>query len=145
MLGATTARSRRKCCNKQMQAEVAARGLSDCRRMRWISLTFAWGTSKPRIVQLAKSGAVRGFSLQTISREPVGDDTCESCLAGNWRKGPLNHGGLSGREALMRGPSSARLPEAGRLMGCDLYGPLNIETIDGTRYILALILRLGSG
>ena len=94
--------------------------------------------SQQRIVQLAKSGAVRGFSLQEISREPAGDDTCESCLAGNWRKGPLNPGGPSGRETLLRGPSTAKLPEAGRLMGCDLYGPLNIETIDGTRYIMAL-------
>jgi hypothetical protein len=35
--------------------------------------------SKQRIVQLAKSGAVRGFSLRTISREPASDDTCLPC------------------------------------------------------------------
>ena len=118
------------------RGERAIRLSKDAMDLAHIRLGHA---SKPRIVQLAKSGAVRGFSLRTISREPVGDDTCESCLAGNWRQGPLNPGGLSGREALMRGPSSARLPEAGRLMGCDLYGPLNIETIDGTRYILGVI------
>jgi hypothetical protein len=70
--------------------------------------------SKQRIIELAKSGAVQGFSLQTISREPADDDICESCLAGNWRKGPLDPGGLSGRESLLRGPSKAKLPEAGR-------------------------------
>ena len=82
------------------RGERAIRLSKDAMDLAHIRLGHA---SKPRIVQLAKSGAVRGFSLQTISREPVGDDTCESCLAGNWRKGPLNPGGLSGREALMRG------------------------------------------
>ena len=94
--------------------------------------------SKQRIIELAKSGAVQGFSLQTISREPADDDICESCLAGNWRKGPLDPGGLSGRESLLRGPSKAKLPEAGSIVGCDLFGPINIELIDHTRYLLAL-------
>jgi transposase InsO family protein len=94
--------------------------------------------SRQRIVQLARSGALTGFSLQTISHEPLEESACESCLAGNWPKGPLDPGGLSGREALLRGPSSAKLPEAGRLVGCDLYGPINFETIDGTRFIMAL-------
>ena len=69
-------------------------------------------------------------SLQTISREPADDDICESCLAGNWRKGPLDPGGLSGRESLLRGTSKAKLPEAGSVVGCDLFGPINIELID---------------
>ena len=64
--------------------------------------------SRQRIVQLARSGALTGFSLQTISHEPLEESACESCLAGNWPKGPLDPGGLSGREALLRGPSSAK-------------------------------------
>ena len=115
--------------------EKALRLSKDAMELAHLRLGHA---SKQRIIELAKSGAVQGFSLQTISREPADDDICESCLAGNWRTGPLDPGGLSGRESLLRGPSKAKLPEAGSIVGCDLFGPINIELIDHTRYLLAL-------
>ena len=64
--------------------EKALRLSKDAMELAHLRLGHA---SKQRIIELAKSGAVQGFSLRTISREPADDDICESCLAGNWRKG----------------------------------------------------------